>query len=94
MPPATHTHTHTGSTNSTEPETDPGDTFYPRPLELAKYLGAQVVLFEVADMEQASRVARMLLGKGVGVWKGCGIWRDWPATGGKVDGEEMEMTQR
>lgn len=86
MPPAAScTHAHFANSRPAEP--DPGDTFYPRLLELAERVGAQVLLFEVADMEQAIRVARMVLGKGVGAWKGCEIWRDWPAAaGGKVDG--------
>lgn len=84
-PAASCTHTHPA--HSTEAKTAPGDTFYPRLLEVAERVDAQVLLFEVADMEQAIRVARMVLGKGVGVWKGCEIWRDWPAAaGGKVDG--------
>ena len=74
------------SANRADPESDAGDAFYPRLLEIAERVGAQVWLVEVANMEQAMRVARMVLGKGVRVWKGCEIWRDWPAAGGKGDG--------
>ena len=70
-------------------EVDAGDIFYPRLLQLAKQVSAQVLLVEVADMEQAIRVVLMVLGKGKGVWEGCEIWRDWPATGG--DGEVVEV---
>lgn len=57
-----------------------GDMFYPRLLQIAHDVGAQVLLMEVAEMEQATRVAKMVLRSGV--WSGCEIWRDWPASGG------------
>jgi len=53
-----------------------GDVFYPRLLELAERLQTQVVLFEVADLDQAKRVASM--GFGQGIWTGVEIWRDEP----------------
>ena len=73
-----------------------GDLFYPRLLDLAARVSARVVLFEVADMEQAVRVAAMVRGQGLGrdrgggVWDGCEIWRDWPAAGAGAGGEEEE----
>ncbi|KAM0793849.1 S-adenosyl-L-methionine-dependent methyltransferase [Usnea florida] len=68
------------------PTTDPSDTFYPRLLSIAEQISAQVVLFEVGDMQQALRVAGMVVdGTGRGEWKGCEIWRDWP--GGVGGGE-------
>ena len=69
------------------PGTDSGDRFYPRLLETAEQVSAQVLLVEVADMEQAIRVAEMVVGKGRRVWEGCEIWRDWPAAGGEGGGE-------
>lgn len=50
-----------------------------------------MLLVEVADMEQAIRVAGMVLEKGNGGWEGCEIWRDWPAGGGERGGEEVEV---
>ena len=47
-------------------------------------MSAQVLLVEVADMQQAVRVAEMVVGGGErGNWEGCEIWRDWPAGGGE-----------
>ena len=57
-----------------------GDAFYPRLLDIAKRVSAKVVLFEVADLAQATRVAGMVL-KGK-EWDRCEIWRDWPGQGG------------
>ncbi|KAI5245841.1 S-adenosyl-L-methionine-dependent methyltransferase [Aureobasidium subglaciale] len=54
-----------------------GDVFYPRLLDIAKQVEAKVVLFEVADLEQASRVAAMAHKQAI--WTGIEIWRDDPA---------------
>ncbi|KAI5210584.1 S-adenosyl-L-methionine-dependent methyltransferase [Aureobasidium subglaciale] len=59
------------------PAIDPGDVFYPRLLDIAKQTEAKVVLFEVADFEQASRVAFMAQEQDI--WAGIEIWRDDPA---------------
>lgn len=66
-----------------QPQDDPlysgvnqGDIFYPRLLQIAEKVGAKTVLFEVADLEQAQRVA--LMAKNQGIWDGIEIWRDWP----------------
>lgn len=53
-----------------------GDAFYPRLLEHASQMQAKVLLFEVADLEQAKRVAEMVSEQGV--WDGLEIWRDEP----------------
>lgn len=53
---------------------DDGDIFYPKLLEICDKLNTKVVLFEVADMEQASRVAAMAIGR----WENIEIWRDDP----------------
>ncbi|KAK6004179.1 hypothetical protein QM012_009029 [Aureobasidium pullulans] len=55
---------------------DQGDIFYPRLLEIAQQVKAKIVLFEVADLEQAQRVA--LMAKAQGIWDGVEIWRDYP----------------
>ena len=67
--------------------------FYPRLLSIAEQVNAQVVLFEVAHLEQAKRVAAMTLVRSI--WDGVEIWRDEPAatsssdsmtiSGGKVE---------
>ncbi|KAI9813807.1 MAG: hypothetical protein M1827_003597 [Pycnora praestabilis] len=55
---------------------DTGDIFYPRLLQIARQKGAQVVLLEVADVDQATRVASMA--EKESIWEGIEIWRDWP----------------
>jgi methylase of polypeptide subunit release factors len=57
-----------------------GDVFYPRLLEIAQRVRARVLLMEVADMEQANRVAEAA--KATGVWRGVEIWRDDPRARG------------
>lgn len=74
------------SVDSQDAEVEAGDIFYPRLLQVAEEVGARVVLVEVADMEQAIRVARMVVRKGGRIWKGCEVWRDWPAANGVGDG--------
>lgn len=63
----------------TEPNSqDDGDIFYPKLLDICDMLDTKVVLFEVADMEQARRVAAMALGR----WQTVEIWRDDPGVSG------------
>jgi methylase of polypeptide subunit release factors len=73
---------------------DDGDLFYPKLYELATRLDTKVVLFEVADMEQALRVA----GLADGDWDVVEIWRDDPSSGGgeveSVDVGEGEARRR
>jgi len=64
------------------PGVDRGDTFYPHLLRIADQVGAKIVLFEVADMEEALRVARMVEERD---WGMVEIWRDEPAVEGKMD---------
>lgn len=64
---------------------DPGDIFYPRLLDIAKDVDAQVVLFEVADLEQAIRVASMMQRQGI--WTAIEIWRDDPVHADEGDVE-------
>ncbi|KAF2397135.1 S-adenosyl-L-methionine-dependent methyltransferase [Trichodelitschia bisporula] len=54
-------------------DADHGDVFYPRILEIADQVGGKVVLLEVADLDQAERVAAMALRYD---WEGVEIWRD------------------
>lgn len=53
-----------------------GDRFYPRLLDIAKEIEARVVLLEVADMDQAMRVAQAA--KDIGIFDGVEIWREHP----------------
>lgn len=62
-----------------------GDAFYPRLVDIAHRVDAQVVLLEVADMAQAQRVA--VLAIQTKAWGRCEIWRDWPAGRGVHDVE-------
>lgn len=57
-----------------------GDAFYPKLYDIAKSVNSKVVLFEVADMEQACRVAAMADKH----WAIVEIWRDDPSA---TDGE-------
>ena len=54
-----------------------GDLFYPQLLKIAQNVQSDVLLLEVADMAQASRVVSMILEDVK--WQSCEIWRDWPA---------------
>jgi methylase of polypeptide subunit release factors len=60
-----------------------GDRFYPRLLELALQVGVKIVLFEVADMAQAQRVASLMTKQGI--WDEIEIWRDEPGEGSLLD---------
>ncbi|OJD36483.1 s-adenosyl-l-methionine-dependent methyltransferase [Diplodia corticola] len=62
---------------STNKAMDSGDLFYPRLLEIADQVQAMVILFEVADMDQALRVARMA--ESTQSWHSIEIWKDEPA---------------
>ena len=57
-------------------DTQQGDFFYPRLLKFAQEFESKVVLFEVADLPQALRVAQ--LAKATGFFDGIEIWRDDP----------------
>ena len=59
-------------------DTQQGDMFYPRLLKIAEEVEAKVVLLEVADIEQALRVAR--LAQKLDVFDGIEIWRDDPTS--------------
>lgn len=57
-------------------DTQQGDMFYPRLLKIAEEVEAKIVLLEVADLEQALRVAR--LAQKLNTFDGIEIWRDDP----------------
>lgn len=56
-------------------DTDTGDAFYPRLLHIAQQVHAKVLLMEVADIAQATRVVELVIG--TRRWEACQIWRDW-----------------
>ena len=53
-----------------------GDMFYPRLLTIARDVQAKVVLLEIADLEQAVRVAQFA--RSLDTFEGIEIWRDCP----------------
>jgi methylase of polypeptide subunit release factors len=58
-----------------EPKIHPGDTFYPRLLEIGEDVNAKLLFMEVGDLEQAERVADMATSHPY--WTGgVQIWRD------------------
>lgn len=57
-------------------DTQQGDLFYPRLLQIAYEVEARIVLLEVADLKQALRVAQHA--RKMGVFEGIEIWRDEP----------------
>jgi len=64
-----------------------GDAFYPKLYDNAKLVNSRVVLFEVADMEQACRVAAMADKH----WATVEIWRDDPgANVGETEYADVE----
>ncbi|KAI4818519.1 S-adenosyl-L-methionine-dependent methyltransferase [Aureobasidium sp. EXF-8845] len=96
--PAAFAHTTTRSVKRYEPrlalvptpptpllDSDHGDLFYPRLLSIAADLSTRVVLFEVADLAQAERVAEMA--RKQGIWDGIEIWRDDPEGNGSKGDE-------
>ncbi|KAK3700661.1 hypothetical protein LTR37_015850 [Vermiconidia calcicola] len=65
-----------------------GDLFYPRLLHIAKQVEAKVILFEVADLDQAKRVAQWAASQGI--WDTIEIWRDFPS--GQSTAEEHMLS--
>jgi methylase of polypeptide subunit release factors len=57
-------------------DVEQGDAFYQPLLDIAADVEAKIVLLEIADMEQALRVARQAQAKGI--FDGIEIWRDQP----------------
>ncbi|KAG9195345.1 hypothetical protein G6011_00466 [Alternaria panax] len=67
-------------------DTQQGDGFYPRLLEIARDVEAKVVLLEVADMEQALRVAQHA--QKLDIFDGVEIWREQPDAAGDTRAEQ------
>lgn len=63
--------------------TTEGDEFYPALLHAAEAINSKVLLLEVGDVEQAKRVAGMIIKKAT--WDRVEIWRDYPSG----DAEEL-----
>jgi len=81
---------------SAEDDIKQGDLFYPRLLSIARELRVKVALFEVGDMAQALRVARMTafqVDDDVVRWSKVEVWCDGIADwGGDVVEEEVVMS--
>ncbi|KAF2128811.1 S-adenosyl-L-methionine-dependent methyltransferase [Dothidotthia symphoricarpi CBS 119687] len=58
-------------------DTQQGDLFYPRLLEIARDVQAKIVLLEVADLNQALRVAQYA--RDLYIFDGVEIWREEPS---------------
>ena len=89
-------HHHTSTADPSPADHDVGDMFYPRLLEIAIDVSAQVLLMEVTDIAQAVRVVEMVIH--TGHWTGYEIWRDWPMQDGSCEegiretcGEEVRV---
>lgn len=58
---------------------DNADVFYPRLLTIADRVNAKAIMFEVGDIKQARRVAKLVRDKiTMTPWKGIEIWNDQP----------------
>lgn len=66
-----------------------GDLFYSQILRAAHRLNTQVLLMEVADLQQAERVALLLADQAL--WDGIEIWRDNPSGGAKSMASEFVL---
>jgi methylase of polypeptide subunit release factors len=66
--------------------TQQGDAFYPRLLEIARDAEAKIVLLEVADLQQALRVAKCA--QNFDIFDGIEIWRESPDSSTSTPAEE------
>lgn len=64
-----------------------GDMFYPRLLDIARDVEAKIVLLEVADMDQALRVAQRA--HDFDIFDGIEIWREDPTSNAVEASEEV-----
>jgi hypothetical protein len=71
-------------------DTQQGDMFYPHLLEVARDVEAKIVLLEVADLEQAHRVARRA--RSLEIFDGIEIWKDDPSASSDASTEEDEFS--
>lgn len=65
-----------------------GDAFYPRLIAITRQVEAKIALFEVADLEQALRVARMA--RDAQFFDGVEVWRDQPDLTPLTNGTEFQ----
>jgi hypothetical protein len=72
--------------NAKQTDTDQGDLFYPSLLRIARDVEAKVVLLEVADMEQALRVAQQA--QNLDIFEGVEIWREQPSATSDTETED------
>ncbi|KAH7392960.1 S-adenosyl-L-methionine-dependent methyltransferase [Pyrenochaeta sp. MPI-SDFR-AT-0127] len=63
-------------TSVTLTDTEQGDKFYPRLIQIARDVESKIVLLEVADLKQALRVARGA--RSLGIFDGIEVWRELP----------------
>jgi methylase of polypeptide subunit release factors len=91
VPPSPSSPSSPSSSSSPLLDAEHGDLFYPRLLSLASSLSAKIILFEVADLEQAKRVASMA--EKQGIWEGIEIWRDDPCGDGHQEGDMETETE-
>lgn len=84
---------HNNSAIEEEEDHKIGDSFYPQILNIAAQANAKIVLLEVADMDQATRVAQEGIIRISRHWPTkkfyCEIWRDWP-----IDDEQKNNQQQ
>jgi hypothetical protein len=66
--------------------TQQGDSFYPRLLEIAREAEAKIVLLEVADLQQGLRVAKRA--HELEIFDGIEIWRESPETSTSTPAKE------
>jgi hypothetical protein len=74
---------------SGQDDTQQGDMFYSRLLNIARDVEAKIVLLEVADMDQARRVAQQA--REFDIFDGIEIWREDPASSTHEDSEEIDF---
>jgi methylase of polypeptide subunit release factors len=65
------------------------DIFYCKILKAAKAGGSPIVLMEVGDLQQASRVVQIALN--MKIWSLIEIWRDWPSQQSDACNEPEEI---
>ncbi|PSN70685.1 S-adenosyl-L-methionine-dependent methyltransferase [Corynespora cassiicola Philippines] len=70
-------------------DNEQGDAFYPKILRIARDAEAKIVLLEVADLDQAIRVARTA--QQSGVFDGIEIWCDQPGLPSLVEDGEFPV---
>jgi hypothetical protein len=75
--------------SSSQDDNQQGDMFYPRLLDIARDVEAKIVLLEVADIDQARRVAQHA--REFDIFDGIEIWREDPASSTGDDSEDVDF---